>query len=126
MGVLEEEELLQRWSTCNVLTLMSTAPLGCAGWELAVVGVWEGGAGDGGVLCVLHRELHGAELRQEAAAAETLGGEDQVMLRVQTHDWRDVAHWTRVATATGPTAPPQRLQWVSRQLNNKPHPSTML
>ena len=75
---------------------------------------------------MLHRELHGAELRQAAAAAETLGGEDQVMMGVRTHDWKDKAHWTRVAPATGPTAHPPPLQGVSRQLNNKPHPSPML
>lgn len=58
---------------------MSTLIWGFSGWELAVVGVWEGGAGHGLLLCHFHRELHGSELRQEAAAAEALGGENQVM-----------------------------------------------
>ena len=51
------------------------------GWELAVVGVREGGAGHGLLLCHLHHQLHGSELRQAAAAAETLGREDQVMAK---------------------------------------------
>lgn len=50
----------------------------CPGWELAVVGVWEGGAGHGVLLRHLHRQLHGSELCQTAAAAEALGGENQV------------------------------------------------
>uniref|UniRef100_G3NVB8 Vacuole membrane protein 1 n=1 Tax=Gasterosteus aculeatus aculeatus TaxID=481459 RepID=G3NVB8_GASAC len=50
-----------------------------SGRELAVVGVREGGAGHGLLLCHFHRQLHGPELRQAAAAAEALGGEDQVM-----------------------------------------------
>lgn len=52
-----------------------------SGWELAVVGVWEGGPGNGLLLCHLYRQLHGSELRQEAAAAEALGRENQVMVK---------------------------------------------
>ncbi len=54
---------------------------GFPGRELAVVGVREGGAGHGLLLCHFHRQLHGPELRQAPAAAEALGGENQVMTR---------------------------------------------
>ena len=45
------------------------------------MGFREGGAGHGLLLCHLHRQLHGSELLQAPAAAEALGGENQVMTR---------------------------------------------
>lgn len=66
------------------------------GWQLAVVGVWEGGAGDGLLLCHFYRQLHGSELRQAAAAAEALRGENQVIRRHSS--WTGV-QWTVPAAA---------------------------
>lgn len=63
----------------DIIDSLSTFYCGFPGWELAVMGVWEGGAGHGLLLCHFHRQLHGPELRQAAAAAEALWGEDQVM-----------------------------------------------
>lgn len=45
------------------------------------MGVREGGAGHGLLLCHFHRQLHGSELRQAPAAAEALRGENEVMMR---------------------------------------------
>lgn len=76
------------------------------GWQLAVVGVWEGGAGDGLLLCHFYRQLHGSELRQAAAAAEALRGENQVMRRRRS--WTGV-QWT-VSAAAELWAQPQSLK----------------
>lgn len=87
---------------------------GFPGWKLAVVGVREGGAGHGLLLCHLHRQLHGSELRQAPAAAEALRGENQVMTRQSRTNIQ----------VTVFLLPPRALQLGRShpQLDNKPHP----
>lgn len=84
------------------------------GWELAVLGVWEGGAGHGLLLCHLHHQLHGSELRQATAAAEALRGENQVMTRQK--QYKHPSDCVSAAAERPPLSPSHS------QLNNKPHP----
>lgn len=98
---------------------MAYEPPNCVfpGWELAVVGVWEGGAGHGLLLCHFHRQLHGSELRQAPAAAEALRWENQVMSKaLQTSKWLFPLLPLRARPSPFP------LGHSHLQLDNKPHP----
>lgn len=78
------------------------------------MGVREGGAGHGLLLCHLHRQLHGPELRQAGAATEALGGENQVMTRQR---WYRHPSDCVSAAAESPALSPSH-----SRLNSKPHP----
>lgn len=81
-GFMWSWTVMLQYACVIVIEIIIVAPnFGFPGWELAVVGVWEGGAGHGLLLCHFHRQLHGSELCQAPAAAEALGGENQVMTR---------------------------------------------
>lgn len=51
----------------------------CAGWELALLGLWESGARHGLLFHFVYHKFHGTELCQAAAAEEALRRENQVI-----------------------------------------------
>lgn len=106
--------------TCMLVKIIVIAyapTFGFPGWKLAVVGVWESGAGHGLLLCHFHRQLHGSELCQAPAAAEALRGENQVMTRQKWRDDVQTSKWLCSCCCWEPSAQLQPLK-----TNLTPHP----
>lgn len=83
------------WPSSSPLSLFSLWFL--AGGELAVVALWEGCGHHGMLLCLLHCQLHGPELRQAQAAGEGLRGQDRVKAGNSDHG--------EPSTSEAPTTP---------------------